>query len=55
MWTELFLENAVFLTEEIDRIADELKRYSAAIKSRDAEALKALLDEGCRMKDEASQ
>ncbi len=55
MWTELFLENDVFLAEEIDRIADELKKYSDAIKNKDAEALKALLDEGCRMKDEATQ
>ena len=55
MWTELFLENTEFLIEEIDRIVDELKKYSDAIKNKDAEALKTLLDEGCRMKDEATQ
>jgi len=46
MWTELFLENAKFLTEEIDRIADELKKYSDAIKAKDAEKLCELLKEG---------
>ncbi len=53
MWTELFLENGEFLAEEIDRIADELKKYSSAIKNNDAKALKALLDDGCRMKVES--
>lgn len=53
MWTELFLENGEFLAEEIDRIADNLKKYSTAIKNKDAKALNALLDEGCRMKAES--
>ncbi len=51
MWTELFIENGDFLAEEIDRIADEMKKYSSAIKSKDAAALKALLKEGNEAKD----
>ena len=51
MWTELFLENGEFLAEEIDRIAEEMKKYSEAIKNKDAETLKMLLEEGSRMKE----
>lgn len=55
MWTELFLENSEFLAEEIDAIADELKKYSNAIKTNDEKTLKALLDEGCKMKESATE
>ncbi len=54
MWTELFLENGDFLAEEIDRIADEMKKYSEAIKNNDAKTLQALLEEGSRMKEESN-
>ena len=46
MWTELFLENRDFLAEEIDYLADNLKKYSKALKNNDAETLKNLLKEG---------
>ena len=46
MWTELFLDNPEFLTEEIDGIARRLEEYSRAIKDRDAETLRALLKDG---------
>ncbi len=46
MWTELFMENKEFLAGEIDRIAEELKKYSDAIKNDDADTLCALLKEG---------
>ncbi len=46
MWTELFLENADFLAEEIDTLIENLQAYAAAIKSNDAAALTALLEEG---------
>lgn len=55
MWTELFLENADFLTEEIDRIADELKKYSDAIKNRDAQTLCDLLKEGSIAKENSEK
>ena len=46
MWTELFLDNPEFLTEEIDGIVRRLEEYSRAIKDRDAETLRALLRDG---------
>ena len=54
MWTELFLENANNLTEEIDRLIDNLKDFSDAIKTRDRETLFALLKDG-REKKELSE
>lgn len=46
MWTELFLENADFLAEEIDTLIENLQAYSKAIRANDAAALSALLEEG---------
>ncbi|MBO4339279.1 MAG: prephenate dehydrogenase [Clostridia bacterium] len=46
MWTELFLENRDYLAEEIDFLADNLKKYSKALKNNDADALRRLLEEG---------
>ncbi|MBQ7160199.1 MAG: prephenate dehydrogenase/arogenate dehydrogenase family protein [Clostridia bacterium] len=46
MWTELFLENADNLADEIDLLADNLKQYSEAIRKGDGEALAALLEDG---------
>ncbi|MGI6238835.1 MAG: prephenate dehydrogenase [Christensenellales bacterium] len=52
MWTALFLENRDHLIEEIDIIAAELSKYRAAMAAGDGEALRALLDEGRRIKEE---
>lgn len=46
MWTELFLENADNLVNEIDTLMENLKQYSDAIKANDAETLRALLKDG---------
>lgn len=46
MWTELFIENGDFLAAEIDLVIENLKAYSDAIKSADADRLEALLREG---------
>jgi prephenate dehydrogenase len=46
MWTELFLENAAFLSEEIDGIVDRLQEYSDAIKQGDKTLLHAMLKDG---------
>ncbi len=51
MWTELFLENADNLTEEIDYIIDNLKQYSDAIKAKDADTLRKLLKDGRECKE----
>ena len=46
MWTELFLENPENLTNEIDMLIDNLKKYSDAIKAKDSETLCDLLRDG---------
>lgn len=46
MWTELFIENGDFLAAEIDLVIENLKAYSDAIKSADAERLESLLRDG---------
>ena len=46
MWTELFIENGDFLAAEIDLVIENLKTYSDAIKSADAERLESLLRDG---------
>lgn len=51
MWTELFLENSANLAHEIDMLTDNLRQYSDAIKSGDAETLKALLKDGRERKE----
>lgn len=51
MWTELFLENADNLTEEIDLLRDNLKAFSDAIKNRDKEKLFNLLKDGRERKE----
>ena len=52
MWTELFLENKDNLLYELDLFIDELVRYRKAIKNEDADALKELLYEGKKCKEE---
>lgn len=52
MWTELFLDNADFLSEEIGTIIESLQAYKDAIDERDAARLEALLAEGDHIKRE---
>lgn len=52
MWTELFLDNRDNLLNELDGFIAELQKYRDAIADRDAQALRALLDEGRRRKKE---
>lgn len=52
MWTDLFLQNADHLTEEIDTLIAELSKYKQAIGSGDAGKLRDLLQEGKRCKEE---
>lgn len=52
MWTELFLDNADHLSDEIGILIDNLQQYKDAIDAGDAQALKALLEEGDRRKRE---
>lgn len=52
MWTELFLDNADHLSEELGCIIDNLRAYKDALDAGDAERLEALLAEGDRIKRE---
>ena len=53
MWTELFLDNADYLSEEIGTIIRNLQAYKDAIDGRDERRLEELLAEGDRLKKEA--
>ena len=46
MWTELFLDDADFLTEQLEILIDHLNEYREALTARDAEHLQALLKDG---------
>ena len=52
MWTDLFLANSDYLIPEIDCIINELSKYRDAMKENDGETLRALLDDGRRIKEE---
>ena len=46
MWTELFLDDADFLMEELERFIHHLKEYQVALEQKDAKRLQALLRDG---------
>lgn len=50
MWTELFLDDADFLSAELEILIGHLNDYLDALKARDAEKLQALLKEGKDLK-----
>ena len=52
MWTELFLANRDNLIREVDGLIGELSKYREAMATGDAPALRALLAEGRRIKEE---
>ncbi len=52
MWTPLFLENSDHLIGEIDGLLAELGRYRDALSAGDGEALRQLLAEGSRLKEQ---
>lgn len=53
MWTELFLENSKYLTEEIDSLIERLSDFSKAIKTKDEDKILALLKCGCECKEKS--
>ncbi len=53
MWTELFLDNADNVVNELDIIINSLKEYRAAVANGDGERLRELLADGKRMKEES--
>ena len=52
MWAELFLENKDALLFELDTLLASLTQYREAINDNDITRLRALLDEGRRIKEE---
>ena len=50
MWTELFLDDADYLTKELDVLIQNLTDYADALKAKDADRLRALLKEGRELK-----
>ena len=46
LWTELFLDNADYLTGEMRVLIQGLNAYLAALESGDADTLRTLLQEG---------
>ncbi len=46
MWTELFLDDADYLTEQLEILIGHLNEYREALSSRDADQLQALLKDG---------
>ena len=46
MWTELFLDDADYLTEQLEVLIDHLNEYREALAARDAKRLQALLKDG---------
>jgi prephenate dehydrogenase len=55
MWTELFLDNADYLSSEIGFLIDSLSAYKDALDAGDAARLHELLAEGDRLKREAER
>lgn len=53
MWTELFLDNADYLTEQLDILIEHLNEYRSALGALDAERLCALLHDGREKKASA--
>ena len=53
MWTELFLDDADYLTQELEVLMDNLNDYLTALKNRDAQALHDLLKDGREKKSTA--
>ncbi|MEG1593605.1 MAG: prephenate dehydrogenase [Oscillibacter sp.] len=50
LWTELFLDDADYLTAELDILVQHLTEYLTALQNRDAVALRKLLREGKDLK-----
>ena len=55
MWTELFMDNRDYLSNEIEHIIKELKKYKDALDYEDSVRLKELLREGREMKERTNE
>ncbi len=50
MWSGLIMENADMVETELDTLINNLKEYQSALKNKDKEKLKTLLEEGNQLK-----
>ena len=50
MWAQLTIDNADFLTYEIDGIINSLNEYKFALQNADVEKMKQLLEQGNQLK-----
>ncbi len=53
MWTELFLDDADYLSEQLSILIEHLNEYRDALEARDAERIQALLKDGREKKASA--
>ena len=53
MWTVLMMDNADYLSDQVDILVENLQKYQKALHERDAETLRALLKKGREMKESA--
>ena len=53
MWTVLMMDNADYLSRQVDILVENLQKYQEALHDCDAEALRALLKKGREMKESA--
>ena len=51
MWTTLMLENADYLSKQVDILVGNLHEYQDALHRKDAEKLHGLLKKGREMKE----
>lgn len=55
MWTELFLGNADYLSQQLTHLLETLHRFQTAIDTRDAQTIYQLLQNGRRIKEAFEQ
>lgn len=53
MWTELFMDNSDYLTQELEILIENLNDYLDALKAKDAEKMRLLLKDGREKKASA--
>ena len=52
MWAQVFIDNKEPLIREIDDLVGNLQKFRSAIEAEDAPALRALMEQGNRIKEE---
>lgn len=55
MWTELFFDNRSALLPEVEGLVERLAAYRDALRDGDRDAMRALLLEGTRVKEQLEE